>query len=85
MEIKKIGVVGCGLMGGGITEVCARSGYDVVTLDIKQEFLDKGIGGIRTSLERGVKKGPVDRARRRTPLQRASRAHSTWKTSTTVT
>ena len=44
-------------MGGGITEVCARSGYDVVTLEIKQEFLDKGIGGIRTSLERGVKKG----------------------------
>jgi 3-hydroxybutyryl-CoA dehydrogenase len=57
MEIKKVGVVGCGLMGGGITEVCARSGYDVVTLEIKQEFLDKGIGGIMTSLERGVKKG----------------------------
>ena len=57
MEIKKVGVVGCGLMGGGITEVCARAGYDVVTLEVKQEFLDKGIGGIRTSLERGVKKG----------------------------
>ena len=59
MEIKKIGVVGCGLMGGGITEVCARAGYDVVTLEIKQEFLDKGIGGIRTSMERGVRKGRV--------------------------
>ena len=57
MEIKKVGVVGCGLMGGGITEVCARSGYDVVTLEVRQEFLDKGIGSIRTSLERGVKKG----------------------------
>jgi len=57
MEIKKVGVVGCGLMGGGITEVCARAGYDVVTLEVKQEFLDKGIGNIRTSLERGVKKG----------------------------
>jgi len=57
MEIKKVGVVGCGLMGGGITEVCARAGYDVVTLEVKQEFLDKGVGSIRTSLERGVKKG----------------------------
>ena len=57
MEVRKVGVVGCGLMGGGITEICARSGYDVVTLEVKQEFLDKGIGGIRTSLERGVKKG----------------------------
>ena len=57
MEIKKVGVVGCGLMGGGITEVCARAGYDVVTLEVKQEFLEKGIGNIRTSLERGVKKG----------------------------
>jgi 3-hydroxybutyryl-CoA dehydrogenase len=52
-------VVGCGLMGGGITEVCARAGCDVVTLDIKQEFLDKGIGGIRTSMERGVRKGRI--------------------------
>ena len=59
MEIKKIGVVGCGLMGGGITEVCARAGYDVVTLEIRQEFLDKGIGGIRTSMERGVRKGRI--------------------------
>ncbi len=59
MEIKKIGVVGCGLMGAGITEVCARSGYDVLTLEVKQEFLDKGIGGITTSLERGVRKGRI--------------------------
>ncbi len=59
MEIKKVGVVGCGLMGGGITEVCAKAGFDTVTLEVKQEFLDKGIGAIRTSLERGVKKGKV--------------------------
>ncbi len=64
MEIKKIGVVGCGLMGGGITEVCARSGYDVVTLEVKQEFLDKGIGGIMTSLERGVRKGRITEEQR---------------------
>ena len=47
MEIKKVGVVGCGLMGGGITEVCARSGYDVVTLEVKQEFLDKRKANIK--------------------------------------
>ena len=57
MEIKKVGVVGCGLMGGGITEVCARAGYDTVVLEVKQEFLDKGTANIRTSLERAVKRG----------------------------
>ncbi len=62
MEIRKVGVVGCGLMGAGITEVCARAGYDVVTLDIKQEYLDKGLGGIRTSMERGVRKGRITEA-----------------------
>lgn len=57
MEIKKVGVVGCGLMGGGITEVCAKAGYPTVVLEVKQEFLDKGLGNIRTSMERMVKKG----------------------------
>ncbi len=57
MEIKKVGVVGCGLMGGGITEVCAKAGYPVVVLEVAQQFLDKGIGNIKTSMERAVKKG----------------------------
>lgn len=59
MEIKKVGVVGCGLMGGGITEVCAKAGYPVVVREVAQQFLDKGIGAIKTSMERAVKKGKM--------------------------
>jgi len=57
MEIKKVGVVGCGLMGSGIVEVCAKAGYDVVVSEINDEFLQKGIERINKSLSRAVSKG----------------------------
>jgi 3-hydroxybutyryl-CoA dehydrogenase len=57
MEIKKVGVVGCGAMGGGIVEVCARAGYPVVVSEINQGFLDKGMGAIKSRLDRAIKKG----------------------------
>jgi 3-hydroxybutyryl-CoA dehydrogenase len=57
MEIKKVGVVGCGLMGSGIVEVCARAGYDVVVSEINDEFLQKGMDRINKSLSRAVSKG----------------------------
>ena len=57
--MKKVGVVGCGLMGGGITEVCARAGYPVVVMEVNQQFLDNGISKIQTSLERAVKKEKI--------------------------
>jgi 3-hydroxybutyryl-CoA dehydrogenase len=59
MEIKKVGVVGCGLMGGGITEVCARAGYPVVVMEVNQQFLDNGISKIQASLERAAKKDKI--------------------------
>jgi len=59
MEIKKVGVVGCGLMGGGITEVCARAGHHVVVMEVNQQFLDNGISKIQTSLERAAKKEKI--------------------------
>ena len=43
MEIKNVGVVGCGVMGAGITRVCAKAGYQVTVYDISQELLDKGL------------------------------------------
>ncbi len=55
MAIKQVGVVGCGLMGSGIAEVSARSGYQVTISEATQELLDKGLGNMRNSLERGVK------------------------------
>lgn len=59
MEIKKVGVVGCGLMGSGIVEVCARSGYSVVVLEVNQEFLDKGMASIKSSLDKAVSRGKL--------------------------
>lgn len=59
MEIKKVGVAGCGLMGSGIVEVCARSGYPVRVLEVNQERLDKGIGSIRSNQDALVKKGKI--------------------------
>lgn len=57
MEIKKVGVVGCGLMGAGIVEVCAKAGYEVVVSEINDEFLQKGLGRLNKSLSRAVSKG----------------------------
>ena len=61
MDIKKVGVLGCGLMGSGIAQVAATAGFDVTVLEPEQKFLDKGFAGIEKSLsrlvERGVEKG----------------------------
>lgn len=59
MEIRKIGVVGCGLMGSGITEVCARSGYDVVVREVNDALLQRGLDRIRKSLGKGVSRGKL--------------------------
>ena len=59
MEIKKVGVLGCGLMGSGIAQVAATAGLDVVVLEQEQKFLDKGFAGIDKSLTRLVERGPA--------------------------
>jgi 3-hydroxybutyryl-CoA dehydrogenase len=56
MEIKTFGVIGAGQMGGGIAQVAAMSGLDVVMNDIKTEFVEKGIATITKILSRGVEK-----------------------------
>jgi 3-hydroxybutyryl-CoA dehydrogenase len=61
MEIAKVGVLGCGLMGHGITQICAEAGWDVVVREVDQEKLDKGIGMIEKQLARAVEKGKLDR------------------------
>jgi 3-hydroxybutyryl-CoA dehydrogenase len=57
MEITKVGVVGCGLMGHGITQICAQAGWDVVVRELSQEKLDGGVGKIEKQLARAVEKG----------------------------
>ena len=59
MEIRKIGVVGCGLMGSGIAQVAAMAGYDTVVLEVSQELLDKGRASIDRSLAKFVEKGEL--------------------------
>ena len=69
MNIKKVGVLGCGLMGSGIAQVSAAAGYDVTVLEQEQKFLDRGFAGIEKSLaklaEKGKLKEPVDAVRGR--------------------
>lgn len=62
MEIKKVGVAGCGLMGHGIAQVSAQAGYDVVVAEADQERLDKGLGKITKQLARAVEKGKMEQA-----------------------
>ena len=62
MEISKVGVVGCGLMGHGITQVCAQNGWDVVVREVSQERLDAGIGKIEKQLAKAVDRGKLEQA-----------------------
>ena len=56
MGIERIAVLGAGQMGNGIAQVAACAGYEVVMIDIKQDYLDKGLAAIENSLSRVVKK-----------------------------
>src|SRR5436853_3736285 len=59
MEIKKVGVLGCGLMGSGIAQVTATAGFNVTVLEVEQKFLDKGFAGIEKSLAKFAEKGTL--------------------------
>ena len=63
MEIEKVGVVGCGLMGHGIAQICAQAGWDVVVRELSQEKLDAGIGKIEKQLARAVEKGKLEQSK----------------------
>ena len=59
MEIRKVGVIGCGLMGAGIAQVCAQSGYQVIVSEINDELLNKGLASIDAGLTKSVDKGKL--------------------------
>ncbi len=59
MAIKKIGVLGAGLMGAGIAQVAAASGYDVTIVEVSDELIKKGLSGIDKSLARFAEKGAI--------------------------
>ena len=62
MEISKVGVLGCGLMGHGIAQICAQNGWEVVVREIDQDRLDKGMAKISKQLGRAVEKGKMEQA-----------------------
>jgi 3-hydroxybutyryl-CoA dehydrogenase len=63
-SIRKVGVLGCGLMGSGIAEVAARAGFDTVVREVSQELTEKGLAKIRGSLDKAVERGKLDAAAR---------------------
>lgn len=70
MEIRKVGVVGCGLMGSGIAQVAAAAGYPVVVREVSDELLRKGLGFIERSLGRFAEKGQITAAQKAEALGR---------------
>jgi 3-hydroxybutyryl-CoA dehydrogenase len=62
MEINRVGVLGCGLMGHGIAQICAQAGWDVVVREVDQGQLDSGIAKIEKQLARAVEKGKAEQA-----------------------
>lgn len=62
MAIKKVCVVGSGLMGGGIAQVSAQAGYEITMVDVKQEFIDRGMKAIKASLGKFAEKGKISQA-----------------------
>ncbi len=74
MEIKTIMVIGSGLMGGGIAQVAAQAGYNVIMNDVKMEFIDRGFNNIAGFLDRQVKKGKITEADKETTLGRIDKA-----------
>ena len=59
MQIKTVGVLGCGLMGAGIAQVSAAAGYKTIVREVDDAFLQKGLGRIKKFLDDGVAKGKV--------------------------
>lgn len=74
MEIRRVGVLGCGLMGSGIAEVCARAGFETVIREVDDAALARGMDRIRGSLDRAVAKGKLEAAAREAALGRLQTA-----------
>jgi len=77
VAIKKVGVLGCGLMGSGIAQVCAQSGSDTLVLEASADLLERGMGRIRSFLQGGVDRGKMSAADRDAIL---GRLHGTTDT-----
>jgi 3-hydroxybutyryl-CoA dehydrogenase len=70
MSIQHIMVIGAGQMGSGIAQVCAQAGFEVILHDIKEEFVQKGLGIIEKNLNRQVEKGRMEQGDKEAVLSR---------------
>jgi 3-hydroxybutyryl-CoA dehydrogenase len=59
MAINNVAVLGCGLMGSGIAQVCAQAGRKVTVIEVSEDYLNKGLGGIRKQLDKMVERGKL--------------------------
>src|SRR6266581_9075270 len=59
MAIRRVGVIGCGLMGSGIAQTCAQSGYETVVREVNQQLLDKGLARIINAWDMLASKGKI--------------------------
>ena len=62
MQIQRVGVIGCGIMGHGIVQVAAQAGCDVIAREVDRDALDRGLGKIDEQLTRGVKRGRLEQS-----------------------
>lgn len=69
-DIRRVGIVGCGLMGAGIAEICARAGLDVVVHEVNADAAEAGRARIAASLDRGVRRGKLTGAERDAAVDR---------------
>jgi 3-hydroxybutyryl-CoA dehydrogenase len=61
MELRKVGVVGCGAMGAGIAQVVLQGGYEVIVREMDEALLNKGLGKVKASFEKLVTKQTLTR------------------------
>jgi len=76
MPVRKIGVLGAGLMGSGIAQVAAASGFDVTLLEVSEDLISRGLTGIGKSLSKFVEKGTITEASKADTLSRLHGATS---------
>lgn len=70
MTIQRVGVVGCGLMGSGIVETCARAGYDVVVREVNDDLLRRGLERVEASMARAVERQKMGEGERNSARSR---------------
>jgi 3-hydroxybutyryl-CoA dehydrogenase len=69
-DVKTVGVAGCGIMGSGIVEVCAKAGLNVVSVEVDDERRERGRGAVERSMAKAVERGKLDDADRNGAVSR---------------